>query len=69
MNTLNRRLLRLEAANGRRLFRHLGDADLDAMLVAELRAWLGTQPADCPGDLRAEVLAFVAAHDEEGTAR
>ena len=63
--TLQGRVLKLEAAHGRRLFRGVSDDDLDAMLKAELRAWLATQPDACPEPLRAEVLAFVGAHDAE----
>ena len=63
MKALHGRILRLETAAGRRLFRHVGDADLDAMLATELRAWLDTQPTDCPEDLRADLLAFIDAHD------
>ncbi len=66
MKPLHRRLLRLEAVNGRHLFAHLSDDELDRQLRAELAAWLRDDPQACPADVRAEVLAFVAAEDAEG---
>jgi hypothetical protein len=61
MNTLRRRLLRLEAVNGRHVFTDLSDTELDAQLRAELADWLASDPDACPADVRAEVAAFVAA--------
>ena len=66
MSTLHRRLLRLETADRRHVFAHLSDSKLDALLRAELAAWLRDDPQACPADARAEVLAFVAAEDAEG---
>ncbi len=66
MSALHRRLLRLEAADGRRVFTHLSASELDARLRAELAAWLRDDPQACPADVRAEVLAFVGAEDAEG---
>ena len=43
--TLHRRLLRLEAVEGRRAFAHLSDHELDARFRAELDAWLREEPA------------------------
>ncbi len=63
MTALRRRLLWLEAANGRCVFAHLSDHELDARLCAELLAWLRTEPASCPSDLRAEALALLQAAD------
>ena len=69
MNSLHRRLVRLEAMNGRRAYRHLSDEQLDAALAAALADWLLADPDACPRDLKAEVLAFIGAQDEEGAAR
>ena len=63
MTALHRRLLRLESRGGRHAFRTLGDGELDWRLRAELAEWLRTEPAACPAEVRAEVLAFVAAAD------
>jgi hypothetical protein len=66
MRTLDRRILRLETVAGRRVYRHLSDEELDAMLVVELRTWLETSPQECPNDLRGELRAFVDARGAEG---
>ena len=58
---LRRRLLRLETVNGRRVFRHLSDAELDNRLRAELGAWLRGDPGACPADLRDELAPLLAA--------
>ena len=63
MTGLERRLLRLEAVQGGRSLRHLTDAELDERLCAELLAWLRTEPASCPSDLRAEAPALLEAAD------
>ena len=60
MTLLHRRLLRLERANGRHVFAHLSDTELDARLRTELAAWLRGEPDACPADVRAEVAAFLA---------
>jgi hypothetical protein len=62
-------LLRLEAVQDARRFRHLSDEELDATLRAALAEWLATDPDACPREIKCELLAFVAAHDEEGAAR
>ena len=69
MRTLDRRLLRLEAVAGRRVFRNLSDEELDAALAAALAEWLASEPDACPRDVKAEALAFIAAQDAEGAAR
>ncbi len=69
MRTLARRLLRLEAVNGRRLCRYLSDEELDAAMAAGFTEWLEADPDACPRDVLAEVLAFIGAQDEEGAAR
>ena len=62
MKTLDRRLLRLEAVNGRRLYRNLSDAELDAAIAAGFAEWLATKPDDCPAELLPDVLAIIGAH-------
>ncbi len=66
MSALRRRLLHLEGSRGRRGLSDLPDGELDARLRAGLAAWLRDDPQACPADVRAEVLAFVAAEDAEG---
>jgi hypothetical protein len=61
MNVLHRRLLRLESRGGRYGFAHLTDDELGRRLRAELADWLRSDPAPLPGDLRAELAAFLAA--------
>jgi hypothetical protein len=63
VRTLDRRLLRLEAVNGRRLYRNLSDEELDAAMAVGFADWLVAKPDACPAELRAEVLTFIAAHD------
>ncbi len=65
MTGLERRLLRLEAAQGGRSLQHFSDADLDARLRAELATWMAEAPGACPADVRAEVAAFLGAPDVE----
>ncbi len=60
VNALHRRLLRLESVNGRHVFTHLSDTELDTRLRAELAEWLRAEPDACPPEVRAEVAAFVA---------
>ena len=55
-----RRLLRLETVNGRAVFTHLSDSELDDRLRAELAAWLRDDPDACPPTVRAEVLTAIA---------
>ena len=54
MRTLARRLLRLEAVNGRRLCRHLSDEELDAAMAAGFTEWLEADPDACPRDVLAK---------------
>ena len=61
MSALRRRLLRLEAVGGRRVFVQLSDAELDGRLRAELRLWLAEDTSACPADLRRDVATFLAA--------
>ena len=61
MNLLQRRVLRLEAAAGRRGFAHMSDGELDTLIRAELAAWLRDAPDACPAEVRADVLAFIDA--------
>ena len=61
MTALHRRLLRLETANGRHVFAHLADGELDRRLRAELAEWLRTGPAPLPAHLRSELAALVGA--------
>ena len=63
MKTLDRRLLRLEAVNGRRLYRNLSDAELDAAIAAGFAEWLAAEPDACPADLLPDALAIIAAHE------
>jgi hypothetical protein len=67
MNPLHRRLLRLEAANGRHAFAHLRDDELDQRLRVELADWLRGDPSAgaFPEPVRAEVVAFIAGTDAE----
>lgn len=69
MTRLRSRVLRLEAVNGRRVFRHLPEAELDAALAAALADWLVFDPGACPAEVHGEVLAFVEAHGAEGAPR
>jgi hypothetical protein len=61
MSALHRRLLRLESRGGRHAFAHLTDAELDRRLREELAAWLATDPAPLPVELRAGIATFIAA--------
>jgi hypothetical protein len=61
VSALRRRLLRLEAVGGRRVFAHLSDAELDVRLRAELRLWLAEDPSARPADLRRDVATFLGA--------
>lgn len=63
MNALRRRLLRLETANGRPVFKHLTDDELDARIRAELAEWLRTEPDACPADVRGELVGFLHGTD------
>ena len=65
MNLLRRRLLRLETVNGRHVFAHLSDNELDTRLRAELAEWLRDDPDACPPAVRAEVAAFLGKTDAE----
>ena len=66
MTALRRRLLRLEAANGRCVFAHLSDHELDARLRAGLDAWLREEPGPCPAGLRDELAPFLGRTDAAG---
>ena len=64
MNLLRRRLLRLEAVNGRHTFAHLTDCEHSSRLRAELAQWLRDDPDACPEDVRAELHAVIATPPE-----
>ena len=66
MNGLERRVVSLETRRSRRPFARLNDAELDALMRAELRVFMAATPERCPEDVRAEVDAFLAADDAEG---
>ena len=58
LQALETGLLRLEAVNGRRLYRNLSDAELDAAIAAGFAEWLATEPDACPADLIRQSDAF-----------